>query len=65
MSALSHDTDCFIPGCEDGLSGFHAGYSMAGGRVISLDRLYPYTVEEICTGIREIRPYYQTGVTKP
>ena len=63
---LLTDTDLqkSILGCGDGPAAFNAELTKAGGKVVSVDPVYRFTVEEIRSRVREVYPEIMSEVSK-
>ena len=53
-----------ILGCGDGPASFNAVLTKAGGKVVSADPVYRFTVEQIRSRVREVHPEIMTEVSK-
>lgn len=53
-----------ILGCGDGPAAFNAELTKAGGKVVSVDPVYWFTVAEIRSRVREVYPEIMTEVSK-
>lgn len=53
-----------ILGCGDGPAAFNAELTKAGGKVVSVDPVYRFTIDEIRSRVREVQPKIMSEVSK-
>ena len=53
-----------ILGCGDGPAAFNAELTKAGGKVISVDPVYRFTIDEIRSRVHEVQPKIMSEVSK-